>query len=65
MHRIMLGLVLGMSLSLGLIGGSQAQEVPTGAARLVEKVQTRIFISTAMLKYHVEAIVANQPTPGK
>ena len=28
---------------------------------IVEKVQTRIFISQAMLTYHVDAIVANQP----
>lgn len=63
-RRIIMGLVLGLGLSLGLGQASQAQELPTGAARVVEKVQTRIFISTAMLKHHVEAIVANQPTPG-
>lgn len=63
-RRIIMGLVLGLGLSLGLGQATPAQELPTGAARVVEKVQTRIFISTAMLKYHVEAIVANQPTPG-
>jgi hypothetical protein len=63
-RRIILGLVLGLGLSLSALSGSQAQELPTGAGRLVEKVQTRIFISTAMLKQHVAAIVANQPTPG-
>ena len=63
-RRLLTGLILGLSLSLGSLSGSQAQELPTGAARVVEKVQTRIFISTAMLKQHVAAIVANQPTPG-
>jgi hypothetical protein len=61
MNRIVLGLVLGLGVSLGALGTTQAQELPTGAARVVEKVQTRIFISSAMLKYHVAAIVANQP----
>lgn len=61
MKRVILGLLLGLSLSLGLLSGSQAQELPTGAGRLVEKVQTRVFIGTAMLKQHVAAIVANQP----
>jgi hypothetical protein len=60
-RRIIWGLVLGLGLSLGMLQTSQAQELPTGAARLVEKVQTRIFISQAMLTYHVAAIVANQP----
>lgn len=62
--RGLLGLVLGVSLGLGVMSASEAQELPTGAERLVEKVQTRVFISTAMLKYRVDAIVANHPTPG-
>lgn len=40
------------------------QEVPAEGGGIVEKVQTRLFISQAMLKQHVAAIVANQPTPG-
>lgn len=60
-RRIILAGLLGLGLSLSALSGSQAQELPTGAGRLVEKVQTRIFIGTAMLKQHVAAIVANQP----
>lgn len=59
-----LGLLLGLGLSLGTIGSGGAQELPTGAGRIVEKVQTRIFISQASLTTHVGKIVANQPTPG-
>ena len=56
-----------MGVSLSLLGGAttSAQEVPTGAARIIEKVQTRIFISQANLGFHVDAILENQPTPGE
>jgi hypothetical protein len=58
-------LLLGLVLSLAVAGPAAAQrELPTGAARIVEKVQTRIFISQAMLGFKVEAILANQPAPG-
>lgn len=56
-------LLLGMSLSLLATGPAVAQELPTGAARIVEKVQTRIFISKSSLLFHVADIVANQPEP--
>jgi hypothetical protein len=61
LRRSLLVLGLGIGLGLGAVQPSAAQELPTGAARLVEKVQTRIFISQAMLTYHVSQIVANQP----
>ena len=57
-------LLMGATLSLAAAGPAAAQEVPTGAARIIEKVQTRIFISQANLGFHVAAILENQPTPG-
>jgi hypothetical protein len=53
-------LLIGLSLGLSA-GPASAQELPTGAARIVEKVQTRIFISKSTLLFKVEAILANQP----
>lgn len=64
MRRVMMAVVVGGALLGSSLAGAGAQELPTGAARVVEKVQTRVFIGTAMLKQHVAAIVANQPTPG-
>ncbi len=57
-------LLIGQSLSLTVAGSASAQEVPTGAARIIEKVQTRIFISQANLGFHIAAILENQPSPG-
>ena len=59
-----LALAVGVGLSLALTGPAAAQEIPTGAARIVEKVQTRIFISKSSLLFHVAAILENQPSPG-
>ena len=63
-RTLALAALIGASLSLPLSGPAAAQELPTGAARIVEKVQTRIFISQATLTNHIAAIVANQPSPG-
>lgn len=58
-RRIMLlGLVLG--LSLGFAGQqTSAQELPTGAARVVEKVQLMALTGTNEIKYKVGLIVEN------
>ena len=64
-RRLAFAALIGASLSLLAAGPTAAQEVPTGAARLIEKVQTRIFISQANLSNHVAAILANQPSPGE
>jgi hypothetical protein len=48
-QRITLGIVLALGIGLGLTGSASAQEAPTGAARLVEKVQMRIFFAKASL----------------
>ena len=53
--------LIALSLSLLAAGTATAQELPTGAARVVEKVQLRIFISKANLQFHVADILANQP----
>jgi hypothetical protein len=63
-RHLALAALLGASLSLAAAGSASAQELPTGAARIVEKVQTRIFISKANLMFHVAAILENQPSPG-
>lgn len=63
--RAAAALLIGVSLSATIASAAAAQELPTGAARLVEKVQTRIFLSQATLANHVAAILANQPTPGE
>lgn len=53
-----LGLVLG--LSLGVTGQqTQAQELPTGAARVVAKVQLMALTGTNEIKYKVGLIVEN------
>jgi hypothetical protein len=59
------GLLVALGLGLALSAPTAAQaELPTGAARLVEKVQLRIFISKANLTFHVADILENQPVPG-
>jgi hypothetical protein len=47
-------LLIGLSLGLSA-GPASAQELPTGAARIVEKVQTRIFISKSTLLLKVSS----------
>ena len=63
-RRLAFAVLIGASLSPVAAGPASAQEVPTGAARIIEKVQTRIFISQANLGFHVAAILENQPAPG-
>jgi hypothetical protein len=62
--RSTVAVVIGLSLAAVLTGPAAAQEIPTGAARIVEKVQTRIFISQSTLTFKVAAILENQPSPG-
>lgn len=55
---MMLGLALG--LSLGFTGQqAHAQELPTGAARVVQKVQLMALTGTNEIKYKVGLIVEN------
>jgi hypothetical protein len=63
--RAATAVLIGVGLSIGVAAAASAQEVPTGAARIIEKVQTRIFISKANLTFHVAAILENQPSPGE
>jgi hypothetical protein len=58
-RRIMiLGLVLGLSLSLAG-QQTQAQELPTGAARVVAKVQLMALTGKNEIEYKVGLIVEN------
>lgn len=61
--RAMVAAAVGVAV-LAAPGAAAAQELPTGAARIVEKVQTRIFISKSTLTFKVAAILENQPSPG-
>jgi hypothetical protein len=54
-----LGLLVGLGIGLAVAAPTLAQELPTGAARVVENVQTRIFISQSTLQFKVAAILAN------
>jgi hypothetical protein len=57
---MMLGLVLGLSLGLaGQQTQAQAQELPTGAGRVVAKVQLMALTGTNEIKYKVDLIVEN------
>ena len=61
--RAAAALLIGVSVSATIATAAAAQEVPTGAARLIEKVQTHIFISQSTLTFKVAAILENQPAP--
>lgn len=61
--RAAAALLIGASLSAMVAATASAQEVPTGAARIIEKVETRIFISKASLGFYIAAILENQPSP--
>lgn len=63
--RAAAALLIGIGLSATVASAASAQEVPTGAARIIEKVETRIFISKASLGFYIDAVLANQPAlPG-
>jgi hypothetical protein len=57
--RWAIGLIVGCSLTAAVALPADAQELPTGAARLVEKVQTRIFIAKTSLLNDIAEIQAN------
>jgi hypothetical protein len=57
--RWAVGLIVGLGLAATVAMPVGAQEVPTGAARIIEKVQTRIFISKASLLNDIAEIQAN------
>jgi hypothetical protein len=62
--RVLLIMGLGVGLGIGMLHPVGAQEVPTGAARIVEKVQLRIFISKTSLTFNIADVVENQPVLG-
>ena len=54
-----LAAVLGLGLVLGVTSASQAQELPTGAARVVKKVQLMALTGKSEITFHVDRIVEN------
>lgn len=54
-----LAAVLGLGLVLGVANTSQAQELPTGAARVVKKVQIMALTGKNEITYKVGLIVEN------
>ena len=68
-HRMLAGLLLAVGIGLGLGGpvAAQERELPTGAGRVVEKVQFRVLVETIQLQTHVDRILENNAgvIPGK
>ena len=60
--RPVVGLLIGLGLSVSLVPPTSAAEIPTGAARIVTKVQTRIAISKNTLLFNIAPIQANAET---
>lgn len=54
-----LAAVLGLGMVLGVTSASQAQELPTGAARVVKKVQIMALTGKNEIEYKVGLIVEN------
>ena len=59
LRRATLGLLVASALALPLTTPASAAEIPTGAARIVEKVQTHIFIAKSSILYEIGLIQAN------
>jgi hypothetical protein len=60
MVRLIMMLGVGLGLALGLAGQqAQAQELPTGAARVVQKVQLMALTGKNEIEYKVGLIVEN------
>lgn len=54
-----LAAVLGLGLMLGVTSASQAQELPTGAARVVKKVELMALTGKSDLDYTIDRILTN------
>ncbi|MDQ2652075.1 MAG: hypothetical protein M3Z20_03425 [Chloroflexota bacterium] len=54
-----LAAVLGLGLVLGVTSTGQAQELPTGAARVVKKVQLMALTGKSEIDYTVDRILEN------
>ena len=59
LKQLGLASALGLGLVLSVTSSSQAQELPTGAARVVAKVQLMALTGTNEIKYKVGLIVEN------
>ena len=68
--RAACGLLLGLGLALSVALPTAAQgtrELPTGAARVVEKIDLMVLTGTNQIKFHVAQILENNAgaIPGK
>ena len=58
-YRTAAVLLVALSVTGSAVMPASAQEVPTGAGRIIEKVQTRIFISKSSLLNEIAKITTN------
>jgi predicted secreted protein len=68
--RATCGLLVGLGLALALAlpaAAQESRELPTGAARVVEKIQLEVLTGTNQIKFHVAQILENNAgvIPGK
>ena len=62
------GMLIGLAVALATVAPARAeQEIPTGAARLIEKVEFQILVGTIQLETHIDRILENNAgvIPGK
>jgi hypothetical protein len=58
MSRWVIGMLVGVGVTVSVALPAAAQELPTGAGRVVEKVQTRIFFAKTSLLTEIGDIQA-------
>jgi hypothetical protein len=59
MKQLGLAAVVGLGLVLSVTSASQAQELPTGAARVVDKVKLMALTGKSEIDYTVDRILEN------
>ena len=59
MRRALAGMLLALGLGIGMGAPADAQEIPTGAARVIEKIDYRITVAKIQLDVHIGRILEN------
>lgn len=59
LRRTAVGVVVAGALALPMTAPTSAAELPTGAARVVQKIQLQVLTGTNNLLFHVDQIKAN------